>query len=166
MPFKCKLVRVVSAELRAQIAPAAPSDVLIEQFELNGSIIIGRRPDLCQLVIRDKVDPEADNVSRRHAQFDFEPNAGKLIVTDLGSMNGSSVNGVRIPTQSQLADGDIVGFGGVRFQVCIEDLDPLPPVSGIHETMVGTAQMQSMCGDASIVIKKQNEGDAGQSMIG
>ena len=56
------------------------------------------------------------NVSRRHAEI--RPGGRGYIVVDLGSTNGTMVNGTRINGQQQLADGDIVSFGStyVRFE--------------------------------------------------
>jgi Protein of unknown function (DUF3662)/FHA domain len=56
------------------------------------------------------------NVSREHAKI--SPSSGGYIVTDLGSTNGTLVNGIRINGQQRLADGDIVSFGSthVRFE--------------------------------------------------
>lgn len=51
-------------------------------------------------------------LSRRHARVFWE--AGELYVADLGSKNGTSVNGVAVGDQpAVLRDGDEIGFGGV-----------------------------------------------------
>lgn len=59
---------------------------------------------------------EDGNVSRQHAKI--VPSSGGYIVIDLGSTNGTLVNGLRINGQQRLADGDIVSFGSthVRFE--------------------------------------------------
>ena len=49
------------------------------------------------------------SVSRRHARFTVI--GGKVTVEDLGSTNGTTLNGSRIQ-HSSLADGDQVAFGG------------------------------------------------------
>ena len=54
------------------------------------------------------------NVSREHARI--APGASGYIVTDLGSTNGTLVNGIRIAGQQQLADGDIVSFGSTHLR--------------------------------------------------
>lgn len=51
-------------------------------------------------------------VSRLHAVI--EPLPGGWCIRDLGSRNGTSVNGERILTQRALRDGDEIGVGGVR----------------------------------------------------
>ena len=56
------------------------------------------------------------NVSRRHAEI--RPNRQHFVVVDLGSTNGTMVNGVRIHGETVLSDGDIISFGStyVRFE--------------------------------------------------
>ncbi len=54
------------------------------------------------------------NVSREHARI--APGARGYVVTDLGSTNGTLVNGIRIPGQQQLADGDILSFGATHLR--------------------------------------------------
>lgn len=49
------------------------------------------------------VDPE---VSRRHAHI--LRHEGQFIVEDLGSTNGTFVNGARVSTQTSLQDGDVI----------------------------------------------------------
>ncbi len=66
---------------------------------------------------RENVDVllEAPMVSRRHAVV--TPVGGGLEVADLGSTNGTWVNGTRIEAPTQLAAGDIVGVGSVLMVV-------------------------------------------------
>lgn len=56
------------------------------------------------------------NVSRHHAEI--RPNRKNYVVVDLGSTNGTMVNGVRIHGETTLSDGDIISFGStyVRFE--------------------------------------------------
>ena len=50
-------------------------------------------------------------VSRRHARVDVSPDAA--VVHDLGSKNGTAVNGARISAPRTLCDGDVIEIGGV-----------------------------------------------------
>ncbi len=70
---------------------------------------IGRLPS-CTLTVDDT------NVSREHAKIEPGPNA--YLVSDLGSTNGTLVNGTRIGLGHRLVDGDIISFGSthVRFE--------------------------------------------------
>ncbi len=53
------------------------------------------------------------SVSRRHAHLKW--NGAALVLTDLGSKNGTYVNGVRVSGPVSLADGDEVRVGLVTF---------------------------------------------------
>jgi len=70
---------------------------------------VGRLPE-CTITINDS------NVSRNHAEI--RPGTTSYIVVDLGSTNGTMVNGSRIAAEHRLSDGDIVSFGSthVRFE--------------------------------------------------
>lgn len=70
-------------------------------------LTIGRSADNA-LVIDDPL------VSRHHARLAYE--LGELVVYDLGSTNGTSVNGYRIMRQA-LKAGDVVQIGDTRLQV-------------------------------------------------
>jgi hypothetical protein len=78
-----------------------------DRFSLTESIItIGRHPD-SNLVLADP------NVSRNHAEI--RPQGDRFAVVDLGSTNGTKVNGVRVSTQL-LDDGDEVSFGNTKMR--------------------------------------------------
>lgn len=71
-------------------------------FNLSAvSIVIGRRED-CDVVLNDP------SVSRRHARLELH--RGKYTISDLGSTNGTMVNGVKIHTKV-LEPGDVVTLG-------------------------------------------------------
>jgi len=65
-------------------------------------LTIGRLPE-CTITLADT------NVSRKHAEV--RPEGAGFMLSDLGSTNGTFVNGVRI-TQHELVDGDVITFGG------------------------------------------------------
>src|SRR5690606_8193858 len=64
-------------------------------------VTIGRQGD-CTIVLADP------NVSRRHAEV--RPSGDGFVVVDLGSTNGTRVNGTKV-TEHQLRDGAEVRFG-------------------------------------------------------
>ncbi len=68
-------------------------------------------------------------ISRRHAEL--RPSRQGVLVRDLGSSNGTFINGARI-TEATLAPNDSVTFGKVVFQLKATDLAPFrpPPTSG------------------------------------
>jgi hypothetical protein len=76
-----------------------------ERFVLGNHVTtLGRLPD-CDLTLND------GNVSRRHAEI--RPMGDGFVLIDLGSTNGSKVNGMRV-VQHELADGDELTFGSIR----------------------------------------------------
>jgi hypothetical protein len=78
-----------------------------DRFALTESVIsVGRHPD-CNLVLADP------NVSRNHAEI--RPKGDRFEVVDLGSTNGTRINGVRVDTQL-LQDGDEISFGNTRMR--------------------------------------------------
>lgn len=65
--------------------------------------------------------PNSEQVSREHAEFTIESNA--VIVRDLGSRNGTLVNGKALTTEScKLKDRDLVQVGPLTFAVSIQDI--------------------------------------------
>ena len=68
------------------------------------SITIGRLPDN-DIAIQDQ------QVSRNHATITWENN--QFVIRDLGSANGTTVNGVRLTGPCPLRDGDVIGLGDV-----------------------------------------------------
>lgn len=70
-------------------------------------VVIGRMSD-CDVTIADT------NVSRRHAQV--RPSGSGFAISDLGSTNGTIVNGERLVTEKRLADGDIVSVGSTHLR--------------------------------------------------
>jgi len=73
------------------------------QLPLDGELILGREHATADLVIEDP------GVSRRHARV--LPDNGTVIVEDLGSSNGTYVNGERITGPVQVGTGDEVQIG-------------------------------------------------------
>jgi pSer/pThr/pTyr-binding forkhead associated (FHA) protein len=104
--------------LLAQTGPLAG-----QRFQVDTEIIVGR-------VTGDVVlsDPK---VSSRHARFRARDDGG-LEVEDLGSTNGTHVDGARIDGVTALPDGETVRIGTTEFTVTLDRLDatvaePVPP---------------------------------------
>src|SRR6266511_2551454 len=76
-------------------------------LDVGSDLVLGR--ELADVVID---DPE---VSRRHAVV--RPVEDGLEIQDLGSLNGTWVNGRRIAAATRLAPGDRVTLGGCSFNV-------------------------------------------------
>ena len=75
----------------------------------KSTVVIGRLAE-CDIAFDDS------NVSRRHAEI--KALAGGFAVNDLGSTNGTKVNGVTITLERALRDGDIISVGShsIRYE--------------------------------------------------
>ena len=70
-------------------------------------VVFGRSPE-CTIVLNDS------NISRRHAEV--RPIAAGYVLADLGSTNGTKINGVRIDSERLLHDGDIISLGAIHIR--------------------------------------------------
>jgi len=62
-------------------------------------------------------------ISRRHSRLQFQ--GGKYVIEDVGSTNGTHVNGQRIASAYVLKAGDVVSFGeGIALGYETTDFDP------------------------------------------
>jgi len=96
----------------------------VETFT-KGYIGLGRHP-LSDV----RFDAERDlDVSSRHAAMMRKPEG--YILQDLGSRNGTYVNGSRITGDTLLKDGDVIGFGvkgpAVEFHLLEAYAEPVAP---------------------------------------
>jgi hypothetical protein len=71
--------------------------------QLDGVIVVGR-DRACQITIKDR------RVSSRHARLWVD--GERIEIEDLGSTNGTRVNGTRIASRQKLSSGDLISFGG------------------------------------------------------
>jgi hypothetical protein len=81
-----------------------------QRIELHeGHYVLGRH-------LQNDIVLNDTNVSRRHAEFVSA--AGEVTVKDLGSTNGTKVNGVLVTGEQLLQHGDVINFGTaqVRFE--------------------------------------------------
>ena len=101
------LTAVPSAFDRPPAVLSLPNGQRIELHE--GHYVLGRHLEN-DIVLNDT------NVSRKHAEFVCA--AGEVVVRDLGSTNGTKVNGVLITGEQLLQHGDVINFGTaqVRFE--------------------------------------------------
>lgn len=70
--------------------------------------VVGRRPEICDLVIA------SDSISKIHCVI--SKTDGLLFVRDLGSTNGTRVNGQRV-TRGALLPGDELAIASIKFKV-------------------------------------------------
>jgi len=86
----------------ALVLPSGERISLGQQF-----VSVGRLPE-CTLALSDP------NVSRRHSEI--RPSGSGFVLVDLGSTNGTKVNGIRIAAEHRLVDGDIVSVGSTHLR--------------------------------------------------
>ena len=101
---------VIEARLREGPAGAGPGTLVLpsgERLQLGEEVVtVGRTPNSTIVL----ADP---NVSRNHAEI--RPHGNGWVLVDLGSTNGSRVNGTRV-TSHELAEGDEIAFGNTVLQ--------------------------------------------------
>ena len=100
----------VEARLREGDGGAGAGAIVLpsgERFVLGDTTVtIGRLPESV-LVLEDP------NVSRQHAEI--RPSGNGFVLADLGSTNGSKVNGIKV-SERVLEDGDELTFGATSFR--------------------------------------------------
>ena len=85
-----------------------PKELRGVSIAVNGPVIVGRSPG-ADIVIG------AGYVSARHARFTLM--GQNLFVEDMGSTNGTAVNGQRISAPTALKNQDVVTIGDVAIRV-------------------------------------------------
>lgn len=114
-PGRCReRLRGVSAAARGTLRPACsePAEHHVVLLALDwdggqGELVLGRL-DGCDVVLASPA------VSRRHAQLVFRD--GNWVIRDLGSMNGTRVNGVRVG-RCRLRPGDHVALADTLVRI-------------------------------------------------
>lgn len=91
--------------MQAKLIPVGGGDPITIRRDLT---LVGRKPGLCDLVI------DRNSISKLHCLL--VKTDGLLFVRDLGSTNGTKVNGQRV-TRGALLPGDELAFASVRFRV-------------------------------------------------
>lgn len=87
------------------------------RIKIEAVVNIGRGPEN-EVALGDR------RLSRRHCRI-FRDAQG-VYVQDLGSINGTRVNGIAILRTRQLRDGDVIEIGNYRFEVQGDSLFELP----------------------------------------
>jgi sigma-B regulation protein RsbU (phosphoserine phosphatase) len=105
------------------------------RFEFQKNVEVGR----AALIDVELTDP---SVSRRHALFAFR--VGTWILTDLGSQNGTAVNGKRLREPTALRDGDEIRFGAVVVEFRNPPSGPKRPISSVSLSDLGQTVLQSL----------------------
>jgi hypothetical protein len=111
-PIRSALLRGVAwwGTLAADVRAAwhRPRDPVLGLPATDVSVTLGRSRE-CDCVLADP------SVSRRHAEL--RRDGGRWLLRDLGSRNGTRVNGVRLLDEAEVCPGDRVSFGDARFRL-------------------------------------------------
>ncbi len=129
-------------------------------FELGDSeVFIGRLPE-CEVQL------VSNMVSRKHARVFRQ--GSEFFVEDLGSGNGTFVNGQKIAQTHRLRTNDRLKFGPVlvRFESDGEEVDPSPSVSRVLQAAgnISSVQIQEDQERPSSLILGSIDGKAGFSL--
>jgi pSer/pThr/pTyr-binding forkhead associated (FHA) protein len=93
-----------------------------EKSPSNPALVITRFP--CVLGRGSGCDYHLDNllVSRRHCAFSVR--GGRVWIEDLGSRNGTHLNGDALTEARPLEDGDLLQFASLSFQIRFQQTPP------------------------------------------
>jgi hypothetical protein len=103
------VVQPLAATMATPIASAITAALVLDDGSRHvldtERVTIGRHSG-CTIAVRDT------NVSREHAQLRRRPNGWTL--RDLGSTNGTKLNGVRVEGEQMLTTGDVIMLGAIK----------------------------------------------------
>lgn len=109
---------MISAELKIVAGKHAGQTIPLDRKKF----LIGREQD-CQL------RPNSELVSRHHCVFTVDDYSVRI--RDLGSTNGTSVNGETIKKEVVLKQGDFVTVGSLEFQVTVNEASSEPQTTTV-----------------------------------
>ncbi len=84
--------------------------------------------------------PSSDLISRKHCSVKIEN--GSVVIADMGSRNGTFVNGEKIEKPHDAKSGDTLRVGRLQFEVVIDHAQPgtkKPRVAGVADAAKRTA---------------------------
>lgn len=104
-------------------------------LDINGEIFLGRGEAGPEFVgMYDSNDADKLGVSRRHAML--RPTDNKLFLMDLGSTNGTRLNGhsIGVNTPYSVSDGDRITLGRLEFIVTVIKKPTTPKTGALNKT--------------------------------
>lgn len=122
LPFN--LLQPTALLLKVISGPNAGAEIGIEK---DRSYIIGKDPNSCDVVFQDL------SVSRNHARLSIDAD-GRIELEDLGSKNGTFVNGAPISEKTAITPQDMISLGTTVFLI----IDREAPQETIYSPMVPT----------------------------
>lgn len=123
-----------------------------KQFPLEKDVEVGRAAESGVPV------PDA-GVSRRHAKLTRRN--GAWYVQDLGSQNGTALNGRQVERETRLTDGDTLSFGGILCGFVDEagSLEGSVILSNVGHAVVGARGAEAAMSGLLSLEKQENPGD-------
>lgn len=96
------------ADLTVEVTSGAQSGQKLEFF-IQNSAIWGRSREMCDVSFDDR------RISKQHCVLEVKD--GGLLLTDLGSQNGTYVNGIRIQKDHPIHTGDVLRIGDTTLRI-------------------------------------------------
>jgi hypothetical protein len=101
-----------------------------QQLPAQSGMIFGRDPDHSSVYVND------DRMSRAHARL--EEHNGKWLLTDLGSSNGTYINGQAITATTVIHLGDQIQMGETRMTLQVPGQAPALPLPQWHDPSIAS----------------------------
>lgn len=102
-------------------------------WPVDDTILIGRDQE-CNIIISDR------QVSRFHARITIVPDG--VVFEDLGSKNGSSINGALVSEPTYLQDGDLIQIAMVQQFVFLSSDSTLPMDQRVRMGSIGKGKLR------------------------
>lgn len=100
--------------------------------------VLGRSSD-CDIVVR------TEGVSRRHSEVYFDPSSGAWMVKDLGSRNGTFLDGKAVSQPTKLSGGQFIQIVGFAVQFSDQTDVQTPPDRSANRSGDGTDNQATIC---------------------
>ncbi|VAX37603.1 similar to adenylate cyclase [hydrothermal vent metagenome] len=113
--------------MQAQLIPQAGGNPIILKNDIT---LVGRKQNVCDLVI------DRPSISKLHCLV--VKTDGLLFIRDLGSTNGTKVNGQRV-SRGAILPGDELAFASVKFRVHLGRTVP-----EMNEKEIGTEMLSGL----------------------
>lgn len=113
---KCGQINKKKEEKYTLVLWYKPAGKIGKKYEIFGQAVLGVKRDLNTAIDIDLSGLEDSTfISKTHASIIFNTNLGTWTIEDLGSTNGTYINGTKISTVSMLKKGDKVTIGKSEF---------------------------------------------------
>ncbi len=121
-----------------------------QTFELREGELAAGRSRTCDITVNDP------SVSRRHVML--KADRGRILLKDLGSSNGTFINGTRVEGGGELHDGDSLGLGDADLKVRIAG------VSAFETVRMAAHPLEQEHGDATLFLQQASADLAEEAM--